>query len=87
MPTRCNQAYTHVREEEADVMRVSERIICTSSRRRFLQSVGILAGIAATLPSWGSKVAASRVRCGAIQTPWARSGSGREAEEEDDRDG
>jgi DMSO/TMAO reductase YedYZ molybdopterin-dependent catalytic subunit len=43
-----------VREEEADVMRVSKRIICTSSRRRFLQSVGILAGLAATLPSWAA---------------------------------
>jgi DMSO/TMAO reductase YedYZ molybdopterin-dependent catalytic subunit len=37
---------------QADVMRVSRKIICTPSRRRFLQSAGILGGMAATLPAW-----------------------------------
>jgi DMSO/TMAO reductase YedYZ molybdopterin-dependent catalytic subunit len=37
-------------------MRGSERIISTPSRRRFLQSVGILAGIGATLPAWAGFV-------------------------------
>src|ERR1700731_5451412 len=37
---------------QADVMRVSRKIICTPSRRRFLQRAGILGGMAATFPAW-----------------------------------
>ena len=37
---------------QADVMRGSRKIICTPSRRRFLQSAGILGGMAATFPAW-----------------------------------
>ena len=33
-------------------MRVPEHFICTPSRRRFLQSAGILGGMVATFPSW-----------------------------------
>jgi len=33
-------------------MKVSERFICTPSRRRFLQSAGILGGMVATFPAW-----------------------------------
>jgi DMSO/TMAO reductase YedYZ molybdopterin-dependent catalytic subunit len=38
--------------EEIDAMRVSEHIISTPNRRRFLQSAGILGGMAATFPVW-----------------------------------
>ncbi|MGA9724579.1 MAG: molybdopterin-dependent oxidoreductase [Candidatus Binatus sp.] len=36
-------------------MRVPEQIIYTSSRRRFLQSVGILGGMLATSPAWAAR--------------------------------
>jgi DMSO/TMAO reductase YedYZ molybdopterin-dependent catalytic subunit len=42
----------HAREGQVDVMRVPEHFICTPSRRRFLQSAGILGGMVATFPSW-----------------------------------
>jgi len=38
--------------EEIDAMRVSEHIISTPNRRRFLQSAGVLGGMAATFPVW-----------------------------------
>jgi DMSO/TMAO reductase YedYZ molybdopterin-dependent catalytic subunit len=37
---------------EVDAMKVPRHIIWTPSRRRFLQSAGILGGMAATLPAW-----------------------------------
>ena len=33
-------------------MSTSEHTICTPSRRRILQSAGILGGVAATFPAW-----------------------------------
>jgi len=39
-------------EGQVDVMSVPEHFICTPSRRRFLQSAGILGGMVATFPSW-----------------------------------
>jgi hypothetical protein len=35
-----------------DAMSVSEHVICTLDRRRFLQRAGILGGLAATFPAW-----------------------------------
>src|SRR5260221_12347610 len=41
----------HAREERVDAMRISEHLICTPSRRRFLQGAGILGGMGATFPA------------------------------------
>ena len=38
----------HALEGQVDVMSVPEHFICTPSRRRFLQSAGILGGMVAT---------------------------------------
>src|SRR6516164_5071462 len=41
-----------MRRKGGDAMSTSEHTICTPSRRRILQSAGILGGVAATFPAW-----------------------------------
>ena len=38
--------------KEVDAMSASRHIVCTPSRRRFLQSAGVLGGMATTFPAW-----------------------------------